>query len=395
MPEAIVETEPIKVPRAGAAPKSRIGVDLLVLSQFTDTGMITYAEEILPRLFEAMPDCEWVLFLKEPSQFRLDLSKYPNVTIKKSRWMVSSWAWKIIGIIVDPFFERLDVLFIPVSRAPLIKTCKLIIFVHDVGFLTMPEYLKAGTVRKTRAAMRQSEQKADLLLTNSLFTRDEFCRWYKTPESKVKVTYLGVDEKLFNLRAVPDKVRDQILERYGVRRPYVLYLGVIQGRKNLVRLIEAQEIWHRQVGELQLVLAGKLGWNCNEIYEQAARFPEDVALTGRIRTEHLPILYGNAACYVLPSLYEGFGIPVIEAMACGVPTVLSNRSSLPEVGGDAAVYFNPEDPLAIAGAILKVVQSPDLRQKMITAGLDRAAEFTWTRIGENTVQAFRGVLADA
>ena len=211
----------------------------------------------------------------------------------------------------------------------------------------------------------------------------------------MKVTYLGVDEKLFNLRSVPDKLRDQVLERYGVRRPYVLYLGVIQGRKNLVRLIEAQGIWRQQVADLQLVLAGKLGWNCNEIYERAARFPEDVVLTGRIETEHLPILYSNAACYVLPSLYEGFGIPVIEAMACGVPTVLSNRSSLPEVGGNAAVYFNPEDPLDIAESVLKVVQSSDLRQEMISAGLKRAAGFTWTRIGENTVEAFRRVLAGA
>jgi glycosyltransferase involved in cell wall biosynthesis len=394
MSEVIVETDSFIAP-ARAVPRSRIGVDLLILSQFADTGMITYTEEILPRLFEAMPDCEWILFLKEPSQFRLDLSKFPNVTVRKSRWMASSWTWKIIGIIVEPLFEGIDVLFIPVSRAPLIKICKLIIFVHDVGFLTMPEYLKTGTVRKTRAAMRHSEEKADLLLTNSVFTRGEFCQWYKTPQSKMEVTYLGFNEKLFNISPVPDKLRDKILGHYGIRRPYVLYLGVIQGRKNLVRLIEAQGIWHQQVAELQLVLAGKRGWNCDEIYERAARFPEDVVLTGRIETEHLPILYSNAACYVLPSLYEGFGIPVIEAMACGVPTVLSDRSSLPEVGGNAAVYFNPEDPLDIAESILKVVQSSDLRQKMIAAGLKRVAAFTWTRIGENTVQAFRRVLTGA
>ena len=169
MPEVIVETDSLIAPHGRAVPKSRIGVDLLVLSQFTDTGMITYTEEILPRLFEAMPDCEWILFLKEPSQFRLDLSKYPNVTVKKSRWMASSWAWKIIGIIVEPFLEKLDVLFIPVSRAPLIKICKLIIFVHDVGFLTMPEYLKAGTVRKTRAAMRHSRTESRLASHELLF----------------------------------------------------------------------------------------------------------------------------------------------------------------------------------------------------------------------------------
>lgn len=394
MPDSIVQRNTAIAP-ARAARRRRIGVDLLVLSQFTDTGMVIYAEEILPRLFQSMPDCEWVLFLKEPFKLRFDLARFPNVTIKHSRWMASSWAWKLAGVILEPVIEQLDLLFIPVSRAPLLKTCKLIIFVHDVGFLTMPEYLKAGTVRKTKAAMRHSEQKADLLLTNSLFTRREFCQQYKTPESRMDVTYLGFNDKLFHPRPVPDAVTDEVMEHYGIRKPYVLYLGVIQGRKNLVRLIQAQQIWRQRVPGLQLVLAGKRGWNCEEIYALADHLPGEVVLTGRIEAEHLQILYKNAECYVLPSLYEGFGMPVIEAMACGVPAALSDRSSLPEVGAGAAVYFDPEDPLDMAETILKVVQSPDLRRRMIAAGLERASEFTWTRIGENTVRAFRKVLASA
>jgi glycosyltransferase involved in cell wall biosynthesis len=309
--------------------------------------------------------------------------------------MASDWAWKLGGIILEPLIERLDALFIPVSRAPLVKTCKLIIFVHDVGFLTMPEHLKFGTVRKTQVAMRASERKADLLLTNSIFTRQEFCRHYKTRESKMDVTYLGYDEKLFNPLPAQDALTDEVMERYGISKPYVVYLGVIQGRKNLVRLIAASEIWQQQLPGLRLVLAGKKGWNCDEIYERASRSPEDVVLTGRIETEHLPILYKNAECYVLPSLYEGFGIPVIEAMACGVPTVLSDRGSLREVGGDAAEYFIPEDPKMMAETILKVVRSPELRSRMIASGLERAAKFTWPRIVDNTVQAFHKVLADA
>ena len=286
-----------------------------MLSQFTDTGMVIYTEEILPRLFKAMPDCEWVLFLRDSSSLRFDAARFANVTVKNSPWMKSDWGWKLAGIVVEPILERLDLLFIPVSRAPLIKTCRLLIFVHDVGFLSMPEYLKAGTVRKTEIAMRQSERKADLLLTNSVFTQREFCRHYKTAESKIDVTYLGFDEGLFNPAPVPTEIKKQVMERYGIRQPYVLYLGVIQGRKNLVRLIEAQEIWRQSMPGLQLVLAGKKGWNCEQIYERAAGSPGDVVLTGRIETEHLPVLYKSAECYVLPSLYEGFGMPVIEAFA--------------------------------------------------------------------------------
>jgi glycosyltransferase involved in cell wall biosynthesis len=243
--------------------------------------------------------------------------------------------------------------------------------------------------------MRASERKADRLLTNSIFTRSEFCRHYKTCESKMDVTYLGYDEKLFNPLPVPDALADEVMERYGICRPYVLYLGVIQGRKNLVRLIAAREIWQKHLPGLKLVLAGKKGWNCDEIYERASRSLGCVVLTGRIETEHLPILYKSAECYVLPSLYEGFGMPVIEAMACGVPTALSDRGSLREVGGDAAEYFAPEDTQIMAETILKVVQSLGLRRRMIASGLERATEFTWPRIVDNTVQAFRKVLADA
>ncbi len=259
----------------------------------------------------------------------------------------------------------------------------------------MPEHLKLGTIRKTQVAMRASERKADLLLTNSGFTRREFCRYYKTDESRIDVTYLGYDERLFNPRPVQDALTKEVMGRYGICKPYVLYLGVIQGRKNLVRLIAAQRIWQQRVPGLKLVLAGKKGWNCDEIYEKASRMPGNVILTGRIESEHLPALYKNAECYVLPSLYEGFGMPVIEAMACGVPAALSDRGSLREVGGDAAEYFIPEDPHMMAETILKVVQSPELRRRMIASGLERAEKFTWRRIVDNTVRAFHKVLADA
>lgn len=373
--------------------RPRIGVDLLLLSQFSDTGMVTYSAEILPRLFRAMPECDWILFSKRGVTLPFEIAEFSNVKIVHSVWMRSPWPWKLAGVIVEPLLHRLDALFLPMSRVQLVKTCKQIVFVHDLGFLSMPEFLGAGTLKPTQVAMRQVARSADTLLTNSTFSKKEFCRYYGTPESKIQVTYLGYDEKLFNVAPVPSGRIGATLERYGIRNPYVLYLGVIQGRKNLTALIAAAKRWSARRSDLQLVLAGKRGWNCDDIYEAAEEVPELVRMTGRIESEDLPLLYANARCFVLPSFYEGFGMPVIESMACGTPNVLSNRGALPEVGGSAALYFDPYDVAEISESILRVVEDDGLRKTLREAGLARSRSFTWEAVGAATVSAFRRTLA--
>lgn len=372
--------------------RKRIGVDLLVLSQLRDTGMVTYTAAILPYLFQQMSNYDFVLFCKNGVPLPFDVKTHANVRVICTHWMRSSWLWKLVGISAKAVIERLDLLFIPVSRVPVMKTCKVAAFLHDVGFLSMPEYLARRTLRPTRTAIRLMAGSADLILTNSCFTRDEFCKFYNVPLARIAVTYLGYESHLFN--DVPPQKTEvaRVLKRYGIMTPYVLYLGVIQGRKNLKHLIDACAVWTRTRPELKLVLAGARGWNCEEIYAAAASLPELVLMPGRIATEDLPVLYKMAECYVLPSFYEGFGMPVIESMACGTPNLLSSRGALPEVGSDAAVYFDPSDPEAISRVILRVLEDPSQIAVMRAAGLLRCRVFLWETVCERTASALMRVM---
>ncbi|MGD0965959.1 MAG: glycosyltransferase family 1 protein [Candidatus Acidiferrales bacterium] len=377
----------------GPKKRKRIGVDLLVLSQFSFTGIVTYADCIVPCLIESMPEYDWVLFTKSEDLIRFDYRKFPQVEIRVTSWMKSPWLWKLAGVNIEPWRQDLDLLFIPVSRAPLLKTCPVIAYVHDLGFLTHPDAHLKGNALQTRIAVKHAALTADVVLTNSEFTKNEICSAYHVPPERVPITYIGYWPDQFHPKTSDQSDIEKVLAKNGVRAPYVLYLGMIQGRKNLVRLIQAAEHWRETEPNLQLVLAGKRGWNCDEIYAAAGRFCQDqVVLPGPIDPDDLRVLYQMAECFVLPSIYEGFGIVVIEAMACGAPVILSRATVLPEVGRDAALYFDPESPQEIAGKILELRASKDLRGKMIAAGLARAKEFTWDACTRRTVSAIEAVL---
>jgi glycosyltransferase involved in cell wall biosynthesis len=370
----------------------RIGVDLLLLSQFSDNGMVSYANEIVPRLVREMPDCDWVLICKPGSPLPPRLGDLSNVEVVYSRWMHSHWLWKLLGSAIAPITYRIDILVDLVARIPLIPTCKVVSFIHDVGYLTMPEYLDAWTLGPTRLSIRLAARLASALLTNSYYTQREFCEHYGVPESKVHVTYMGYDQNLFR-EEPPSPDRSQaVLARYGIRKPYVLYLGVIQGRKNLKGLIQAAEYWSARRPDLHLVLAGKRGWNCDDIYLEADRLPSLVHLIGRVDAEERPILYSSAECFVLPSFYEGFGMPIVEAMACGTANVLSDRGAMPEVAEEAAVYFDPNDIPAMAEAILRVVEDRSLRSELQKKGMARSRTFTWDAVCSVTASALRALV---
>ncbi len=372
--------------------RKKIGVDLLLLSQFEFTGMITYVKALLPFLVEAFPDCEWVLFSKS-TDVGFCAEDYANVRVKHSRWMNHAHFWKLLGVSFEAAIERLDFLFIPVTRVPLIKTCPAAVVIHDVGFVSLPEYLKQGTVLSTSLSVRDAAQRADVVFANSEFTKGELCAAFKCAPEKVFVTGCGYDPNAFHTARVPHDREHEILQRYGIRRPYILYLGVIQRRKNLLTLMDASDRWRLHDPGLQLVMAGKAGWNCDGIYERAAQYSaRDVILPGPIREEDLRSVYQLAEAMVLPSIYEGFGIPAVEAMACGIPVLLSTAGALKEVGKDAALYFAPHDSNEIAEKILQVRNEPELREKLIGAGLSRARHFTWQRCAGSIITALRNTL---
>jgi glycosyltransferase involved in cell wall biosynthesis len=369
----------------------KIGVDLLLLSQFSHTGVVTYASEIVPRMMQLIPEAEWHLYVRSKNVLAGLLLK-GDFRIHESRWMSSAWTWKLFGAPYEASKAGIDLMFFPTTRVPVVKTTKSAVFVHDLGFLSHPEYLQRGTLRKTQFAMKMTARTGDLLLTNSEFTRMQFAQEYGVPKESIWATGLGYDEAVFHNGEVGEVEGRSVLARYGIKRPYVLYLGVIQGRKNLVRLIHASEQWRQRYPDVQLVLAGKKGWNCDDVYEEAARYAEDqVKLTGVIAAEDLRVVYRSAECFVLPAFYEGFGIPLIEAMACGTPVVSSGTSALPEVGGSAALYFDPHNVEEISTRVMETFD-PAVRRRMVLMGCQHCKRFTWEQCAWKTAQTIRQFL---
>jgi glycosyltransferase involved in cell wall biosynthesis len=370
--------------------KKKIGVDLLLLSQFSHTGIVTYALEIVPRLISLIPEVEWHLYTSKHALAGLSIPSY--VHVHQSRWMRSAWIWKLFGASYEALKSGIDLMLFPTTRVPLLKTTKSAVFVHDLGFLSHAEYLQRGTLRTTQLAMKLTAKTGDLLLTNSEFTRRQFAQAYGVNAESIWATGLGFDQTVFHDGETSETEVNSVSAKYGIKRPYVLYLGVIQGRKNLVRLIRASKLWRQTYPDVQLVLAGKKGWNCDDIYGEAARYSDrEVRLAGVIAAEDLRVVYHSAKCFVLPALYEGFGIPLLEAMACGTPVVSSATSALPEVGGDAALYF---DPLDVEELSARVVQTfdPAIRGRMIAKGLQQCRRFTWDQCAQKTAQAMRRIL---
>ncbi|MGD1997205.1 MAG: glycosyltransferase family 1 protein, partial [Anaerolineae bacterium] len=214
------------------------------------------------------------------------------------------------------------------------------------------------------------------------------------PSEKVEVLYSGVAPR-FRPQEEPGE-RRRLQERYGLgdpsteeRRPYVLSVGTLQPRKNYIRLMRAfAEL--RPDGH-KLIIAGGEGWLCEPILAEAEKHGDRIRMLGFVEESDLPALYRGAALFAFPSLYEGFGLPVLEAMACGVPVVCSNVSSLPEVAGEAALLTDPHDEEALAEAMQRVLEDEELQQQMVTRGLERATAFTWERAAQQLLAAFEAV----
>lgn len=277
---------------------------------------------------------------------------------------------------------------------PIRKMCRYVVTIHDLVPLFFPELVPKKHLLFFKLFITRAAQTADIIITDSEHSKQDICRYLRVTEKKVRVIHLGYTP--LPLPQDAEEQRRRVLERYGIRQPYLLFVGVIEPKKNLDRLIEAFALLRKEQRideQIQLVLAGGKGWFCEPIEQKIAelQFETSVILTGFVPDDALPLLYSGAEAFVFPSIYEGFGLPVVEAMSYGAPVITSNVSSLPEIAGNAAIFVTPTAPESIAEGIKSVLKNPEKREQMKEAGRLRAQHFSWPRTAEETYRVYQEV----
>jgi glycosyltransferase involved in cell wall biosynthesis len=282
--------------------------------------------------------------------------------------------------------DRLDV-FHSQYVAPPLSLVPDVVTIHDVLFETHPELFEGAFSRRSVHLIRRSARRARVVLTVSEFSRRALLDLYQLPEDKVRVTPNAVDPERFRpLGGAVDGVR----ERYRLDAPFLLSVGRLEPRKNLARLVRAfGRVRARLDPELRLVLVGTHDFRFRDVLEEVERQPEGtVRILGPVSDEDLPALYHLSEALVYPSLAEGFGLPVLEALACGTPVLSSPRGALPEVGGDAVLWVDPEDEDDLAAGIESIVTDRELREALRRRGLEQARLFDWERTAKGTLEAY-------
>ncbi len=290
--------------------------------------------------------------------------------------------WVLTGLTKRLLFNqpKIDVLFSPSHYTPLLSSVPAVIYLMDLSYERFgTEYFTSYDINQLKRWTPLSIRKAKHILTISEFTKSEIVSLYKTKPEKITVIYPGFDRESFHAK-IPLTKQQQVRKKYGISGKYLLYVGTLQPRKNLSHLIEAFALLENQ--SVKLVIGGKKGWLFDQIFAQAEKLnlTNRIIFTGFVGAEDLPGLIKGSVAYVLPSLYEGFGMPPVEAQAVGVPVVVSRVSSLPEVVGDSGIYI--DDPHSVESIKVALQRAISLKKaeriQIIEAGKENSKRFDWT-----------------
>ena len=283
--------------------------------------------------------------------------------------------------------DKPDVLFMPIQMLPLFRaqTIKTVAVVHDLEFLHYPETYTPANRLLLQFFTRHAVRNATQLIAVSQYTKDDVVRTYGRDPKDIAVVHHGVNADQFSQKATGSR-QQAVGKRCGLPERFMLFVGALQPRKNIVGLVTAFEEVKRSEPDTHLVIVGGGEWKTGQILAriESSSVRDSMHLLRRVPHDDLAALYTMAAALVLPSFSEGFGMPVLEAMAAGTPVITSSTSSLPEVAGDAALLVDPTDSSAIANALLRVLRDASLRQDLIAKGRERASRFTWDRAAEQT-----------
>jgi len=287
--------------------------------------------------------------------------------------------------------QKIDLLHAACFNLPFNISCRSIVTIFDLTFFIMPQVHEKSKVIYFRSRIPPTLKRADKIIAISEQTKSDIISLFKVPAEKIEVVYIGVG-KQFSPSA-DSKALEWIKIKYGLPEKYILFVGTIEPRKNLINLVHAYARIKNKFAH-GLVIAGKLGWGYAELFETVKKLNIDgVFFTGFVPDEDMPLVYNGADVFVYPSFYEGFGIPVVEAMASGVPVVTSNVSSLAEIGAGAAVLVDPRQVEQISSAIEGILTDKSYAQGLVKMGLERAARFSQEKMVAKTFNLYYKVLA--
>lgn len=366
-------------PRRSAAPASRgngvarIGIDAHGVAELR-TGISTYLVNLIEAMGRLAPEESVALYLHTLPDHSLP---FETVVVPRTR------AWTSFRLPLHFAANGAPrVMLYPAHALPVYSPARNVVTIHDLAFELFPDHFPADARRRWQWLTRHSVPRADHLVAVSAATRDDLVRVMGVPEERITVVHHGYDAVHF--RPSPECRVAEVRERYALRRPYVVAVGTLQSRKNHVSLIRALKLLRDGGTDVDLVVCGTDGW----LFEQTSRvvaelgLEEYVRFLGYVPHEDLPPLYSGAVAGALVSLYEGFGLPVLESLACGTPMLVSNVSSLPEVGGDAVLAVAPLDVEAIADSLRSLIYDSEIRAELARRTPGHLKRFSWERTAD-------------
>ena len=357
-------------------------------------GNETYAVNLIEALADIDQFNQYTLYVTKQSAVDRFTTRWQNFQVKRT---LPHTPLVRIPLTLSRELRRrpVDILHVQYTAPPL-APCPVVATVHDLSFEHLPETFTRRSWMQLRVTVRQTARRAAHVITISEHSRQDIAKTYGIAPERITVTPLAAPAHI--MRVTDETTLQTVLRKYGIQRDYILSLGSLQPRKNLVRLIEAYSLLrqtHSESSFPQLVVAGRRAWLDQDTMRAAQKsaFARDITFTGYVADDDLAALYSGAVCFVYPSYFEGFGLPVVEAMQCGVPVVAGNLTSLPEVVNDAGVLVDPFDAQAFAGAMGQIVNDGNYRAELSARGIERAKAFTWKRTAELTLDVYKRVAA--
>ncbi len=371
----------------------RIVINSTVTSQKEKTGIATFASNLLKAINKLAADNSYDIFtlndreLEAAGKEGFKIHSFPGLFHRlpvEFSW-ICWYLWQYTGFNLQLGAIKPDVYLSLDFSLPGYRKCPRVCMVYDLTPLLLEGAYPARFKARYKMQVDHAVKHADIVVTISEAARKDILAYFTVDPEKIKVIYPGFDESTFTPEKDPEN-DSGVLHGHGINYPYILYLGALENKKNIPRLIEAFEKVKKDVDiPHRLVLGGKRSWNDVEIFKKIDGSPvrNDISYIGYVPYRDLPVLLRNADVFVFPSLSEGFGIPPLEAMACGVPVITSDSSSLPEVVADAGLLVDPHDVDMMAGAVSRVLSDRELRLDMINRGLQRAKLFSWQKAAQD------------